>query len=50
MRKICSVEGCEKDTGILTYDGKDEPLCFNHYLDKAAQQQRDKEGLYKEEE
>lgn len=48
MTKSCSVESCEKQTGILTYDGKPEPLCFEHYIERVNQQKEDKEGLYTE--
>lgn len=48
MIKPCSVDTCEKKTGILTYDGKDEPLCYEHYMEKVEQQKEAKEGLYEE--
>lgn len=48
MKHLCSIESCNKPTSISTYDGKEEALCLNHYLDKAEQQKANKEGLYEE--
>lgn len=48
MIKPCSNENCDRNTGILTYDGKPEPLCYDHYMERVDNEKQAKEGLYTE--
>lgn len=34
----CSHEECEKQTTIRTYDGEENPLCFNHYMERVQEE------------